>query len=313
MRMGIIGGGGGVGSAIAFHLATLGWAQEVALVDLKPNVATAHAMDAQQAVSALTATKLEGGDWSALSGCEIVVMAAGAPQHNSLQDNLAILDTAGKHIVSYCPQAIVIVVTNPVDILTYVLRDLTGLPAKQFIGCSLNDSARLRTAIAQLLHVPAADVRAMVIGEHGQGMVPLFSQVQVSNAKVRLTAEQQSSILSYLKNWFSMYNGLKANRTAAWTTAVSVGELVRLIVMKSQEPSACSAILDGQYGIAGVSVGVPVVLGASGIERIVELPLTQQERESLQVAAVKLAAVLKGLSWGSKSTGARSAAVPAER
>jgi len=304
MKIGIIGGGGGVGSAIGFHLATLGLAQEIALVDLKQNVAMAHAMDAEQAVSALTATKLAGGDWSALSGCSIVVMAAGALQHNALQDNLAILTTAGKQIVSYCPQAIVIVVTNPVDILTYVLRDLTGLPARQFLGCSLNDSARLRTAIARLLQVPAADVRAMVIGEHGQGMVPLFSHVQVRNANVSLTTEQQASILSYLKNWFSMYEGLKANRTAAWTTAVSVGQLVRLIVTNSQEPTPCSAILEGQYDLAGVSIGVPVTFGASGIERIVELPLTLQEMESLKIAAAKLAAVLKGISWEWKPAGA---------
>jgi malate dehydrogenase len=137
----------------------------------------------------------------------------------------------------------------------------------------------------------------MVIGEHGQGMVPLFSRVSVKGERVELSSGQRADILNYLKKWFANMEALNAGRTAAWTSAVGVCHLVEAMVKGTGEVLACSAVLQGQYGISGVSLGVPAVLGPTGIERIVELPLSDEETTGLRVAAEKISATLKKLSW----------------
>jgi malate dehydrogenase len=297
MKLGIIGGGGGIGSSIGFYLANRGLVREIVLIDVKQNLVTSYAMDIQQAVSELNATTVRAGDWEALSGCGIVVMAAGSPQHNSLEGNLKIVKEVAPRIARYCPGAAVIAVTNPIDVFNYILHDLVGMPAQRCVGFSRNDTARLRSAIANRLEVPVSDVAAMVLGEHGQAMVPLLSRVTVKGERVELSSRQRAGILNYLKNWFATYDGLNAGRTAAWTSAVGISHLVEAMVKGTGEVLACSAILQGQYGISGVSIGVPVVLSPTGIERIVELQLSDEEVTGLRAAAEKMSGTLKRLSW----------------
>ena len=293
MKVGIFGGAGGVGSAIAFYLATRDVVEEIAVIDVKENLAKAHAMDIGQAVSELSSAVITSGDLAALAGCDVAVLAASGAQHNLLESNMKILQSIAEPMARYCPAATVITASNPVDVLNYTLRDLTGMKARQFVGFSRNDSARFRIAIAESLNVPVKDVQAIVIGEHGPVMVPLFSAVYVKGEKVELTAEQRAQVSGFLNNYLKSYGALKSGRTAAWTTAVGVGQIIAAIAAKSGEVLPGSAILDGQYGISGVSVGVPVVLGPGGIERIIELPLSAEELAGLQAAVSKISAVLK--------------------
>jgi malate/lactate dehydrogenase len=297
LKVGILGGAGGIGSSIGFYLATRGLVEEIVLIDVKQNVATSHAMDIQQAASELNSTIIRAGDWEALSGCGIVIMAAGSIQHNSLENNLKIVSEVAPRIARYCPDAAVITVTNPIDPFNYILHKISGMPAQRFVGYSRNDTARLRTAIAKRLEVQVSDVAAMVIGEHGQAMVPLFSSVTLKGKRVELSSGQRYDILNYLKTWFASYEGLNAGRTAAWTSAVGIAHLVEAMVKNTGEILACSAVLEGQYGISEVSVGVPVVLGLTGIERIIELPLSEEETTGLRAAAEKMSGTLKKLSW----------------
>jgi len=297
LKLGIIGGAGGIGSSIGFHLAIRGLVGEIALIDVKQNVATSHAMDIQQAVSELNSTIVKAGDWEALSGCGIVIMGAGSIQHNSLENNLKIVKEVAPRIASYCPDAAVITVTNPIDPFNYILHKISGMPAQRFMGYSRNDTARLRTAIANRLEVQVSDVAAMVIGEHGQAMVPLFSRVTLKGERVEPSSGQRADILNYLKTWFANYEGLNAGRTAAWTSAVGIAHLVEAMVKNTGEVLACSAVLQGQYGISEVSVGVPLVLGLTGIERIIELPLSDEETTGLRAAAQKISGTLTKLPW----------------
>jgi malate dehydrogenase len=299
MKVGIIGGAGTVGSSIAFYLATKNIVAEIVLLDVKENILRAHAMDLEQAISALNSTTIRVGGWEALQDCQIVVMAASVPERNAqsrveyLEDNLNIVREVAGRIARYCPDAIVITATNPVDVFNYTLYALTGLPASQFIGFSRNDSLRLRWAIGQVLGVPATEVEAMVIGEHGEAQVPLFSRVTIKGKAVELNPSQKVEVEKRIKTWFTNYVSLNSGRSSGWTSAVTIGQIIEVIVNNSEEVLTCSAILDGQYGLAGISIGIPVVLGRSGITQIVELPLSQEEIIGLQAAAQKIRELIK--------------------
>lgn len=192
MNVGIIGGAGTLGSSIGFYLATKNIIKEIVLLDIKENILRAHVMDMEQAISALNSTIISAGDWDTLRDCRIVVMAASVPERNArsrleyLADNLNILRNVASQLARYCPQAIVINATNPVDVFNTMLHAFTGMPARQFVGFSRNDSLRLRWAIGRVLAVPVTEVQAMVIGEHGKAQVPLFSRITVQGEAIEL-------------------------------------------------------------------------------------------------------------------------------
>jgi malate/lactate dehydrogenase len=302
MRVGIIGGAGTLGSAIAFYLATRNLVDEIVLIDVKEQSLRAHVMDMEQAVSALNSTTISSGDWAAMQGCRIIVMAAGAPERNAdsrlayLDDNLSIIRSVAGQLARYCPDAIVINATNPVDVCNYILYALSGMPAHRFIGFSRNDSLRLQWAIGRVLAVPPTDVQAMVIGEHGEAQVPLFSRITVRGEAVELAESQRARVDKLIKTWFTSYVSLNSGRSTGWTSAVTMGQLIELIVNGSEAVVACSAILDGPYGLTGVSIGVPVVLGPAGIAQIVELPLSPDELAGLRAAAKKILELINSVS-----------------
>jgi len=303
MRIGIIGGGGLLGSTIAFTVAQRNLVKEIVLIDIKEHMAKSHVMDMGQAISEHNQTAITNGGWNALAGCDIVIMTASMPERkvNSriefLTDNLKIIKDVVAQIIRYCPGAAVINATNPVDPFNYIMYELTGMPAKQFVGFSRNDTLRMRWAIAKVLNVPTLDVEGMVIGEHGEAQVPLYSTVKVKGQKVELSLDQKVEANMLIKTWFINYQELQSGRTSGWTSALGVAHLVEAMVKSTGEVLPCSAVLAGEYGILGVSVGVPVVLGPKGIERIVEIPLITEERQGLKTAAEKMRDVLSSVSW----------------
>jgi malate dehydrogenase len=167
--------------------------------------------------------------------------------------------------------------------------------ARQFIGFSRNDSLRFRWAIGKVLDTPVTDVEAMVIGEHGEAQVPLFSRVTIKGEAVELNPAQKAEVDKLIRTWFTTYVSLNSGRSSGWTSAVTIGQIIAVIGSGSEEVLACSAILDGQYGLSGVSIGVPVVLGRNGIAQIVELPLSQEETTGLQAAAKKIITLIKSM------------------
>lgn len=293
MKVGIIGGAGTLGSSIGFYLATQNLVEEIVLLDVKENILRAHIMDLEQAIAALNATVISGGNWAALQGCHIVIMAASVPERNTqsraeyLEDNLKIVRGVAAQLAHHCPAAIIINATNPIDVFNYLLYRLSGLPARQFIGFSRNDSLRFRWSIGRVLAVPVTDIQAMVIGEHGEAQVPLFSRITVKGKAVELSASQRVEVDRLIKTWFNGYVSLNSGRSSGWTSAVTMGQIIERIITGSEELLACSAILDGPYGLADVSLGVPIVLGAEGIAQVVELPLSGEEMSGLQAAARK--------------------------
>ena len=296
MKVGIIGGAGGVGSAIAFHLAISNLVDEVALIDVKQNLATAHALDVEQAIADSGHARITFGGFDLLEGCGIVIQAASGQQHNLLATNLQILEAIAAPLVRHCPGAVILMASNPIDVLGYRLCQMTGLPARQFIGFSRDDTLRFRINLAAQLNVDVRQVQAFVIGEHGPAMVPLFSSVTVGGQCVELSAAQRAAVLDSLRGYLVRYEALKAGRTACWTTAVGVTHMVRSIVGRTGEVQAASVILDGQYGLSGLSLGAPVVLGPEGVTAIKMLPLAADETAALQSAAAKVRTAIANCS-----------------
>jgi len=209
-------------------------------------------MDIGQAVSELSSAVITSGDLAALAGCDVAVLAASGAQHNLLESNMKILQSIAEPMARYCPAATVITASNPVD-----------------------DSARFRIAIAESLNVPVKDVQAIVIGEHGPAMVPLFSAVFVRGEKVQLTTEQRDEISRFLKNYLATFAALKSGRTAAWTTAVGVGQIIAAIAAKSGEVLPGSAILweaPSEAEIRAALVSLPI-FDAGMLEIVLVAPL----------------------------------------
>ena len=306
MKIGFIGGGGTVGSTAAFRVAALARVDEVVLIDARDNVARAHAMDLELTLADLDRSEPAGpsgrnvviraGGWADLTGSDIVVLSASVPERNVasrdeyLAANVAIVRDAANHLTRRCPHAVVVLATNPVDVFTGALSHWTGMPARRFVGFSRNDTVRLRWAVARALGARAADVGAVVLGEHGDLQVPLLDRVTVRGRAVTLTAEQQAAVSRDIRDWFASYQALQSGRTSGWVSGVGLGEVVGALLSGTGEPIPCSAMLAGEYGFSEVSLGVPARLGPEGVREVVELSLTPAQHELLAAAAAKVKA-----------------------
>lgn len=290
-KVAIIGGAGTVGSTLAFYLCTRSIATEVVLIDIDANRLSAHVMDIEQAVSPLSSTRIRPGGYAHLAGAAIVVIACSKPDAGGsdrslfVRENLALTAEAASYIKEFCPTAVIITVTNPVDILNYAVWQQTGLGRARCIGFSSNDSLRFRWAIAKLLNVSPTDVRALVIGEHGPNQVPLFSSITVGGKRCLLSVEEQSAVNTEIRSWFRSYIALKSGRTSGWTSAIGATTLIETILLGSGEVVSASVIPEGEYGLSELSIGLPVRIGAEGVLSIEPVKLTVGEARALERAS----------------------------
>jgi malate dehydrogenase len=179
---------------------------------------------------------------------------------------------------------VVLMVTNPVDPLVTLFQQATGLDRRRVVGYTLNDSLRLRTGIALALGVEPGRVDAWVIGEHGDSSVPVFTRVTVDGGPVELSAEQRAAVTDFTQGWFAKHKALDSGRSSTWTSGLGAARMVRAIAHGGGDFPA-SIVLDGEYGIDGVSVSVPVTLGRHGVEEIHEWEISGEERDGLHAAA----------------------------
>ncbi len=178
----------------------------------------------------------------------------------------------------------ILVVTNPVDPLVTRLQRRTGLDRRRVLGYTLNDSLRLRTGLARALGEPPGSVDAWSLGEHGDLSVPLYSRVYVEGVQVDPTAAQRAAAEDYLRNWYVRHVALDSGRSSTWTSGLGVARMVTALAGGGQLWPA-SLVLDGEYGISGVAVTVPVTLGPGGAEQIHEWELAAGELEALHASA----------------------------
>ena len=258
------------------------------MIDRRPEKVASHVMDLEQVLAVGGGLAVSAGSWDELDGVDVLVVCAStALTANTsravyLQDNSAIVDGIAARLAGW--HGVVVMVTNPVDPLTARLARALG-DQRRVVGYTLNDSLRLRTSIAASLGVPAAAVEAWVLGEHGDRAVPVFSRVRVGGAPVTLDEPQRAEAADFVRNWYRRHVALDAGRSSTWTSGAGAARMVAAIVTGSGEPWVASTLLDGEYGIVDAAVGVPVVLGPRGAERIIQWELEADELAALRYAS----------------------------
>ena len=283
-------GAGAVGASCAEYIAIKDFAAEVVLVDIKEGFAEGKAMDLMQ-TSSLNGfdTKITGAtnDYSKTAGSDVAVITSGIPRKPGMTReeligiNAGIVKTVSSSILEHSPEAIIIVVSNPMDTMTYLVHQTTNIPKSRIIGMGgALDSARFKYRLAEALDCPASDVDGMVVGGHSdKGMVPLIEKATRNSVNVSefLSAERMDEVVQATKVGGATLTGLLG--TSAWyAPGAAVSELVKAIALDSQKMFPCSALLEGEYGLNDLCIGVPCILGKNGIERIVEVSLSEAEK-----------------------------------
>ena len=286
-------GAGAVGASCAEYIAIKNFAAEVCLIDIKEGFAEGKAMDLMQCASLNGFdTKITGAtnDYSKTAGSDVAVITSGIPRKPGMTReeligiNAGIVKTVATSILAHSPNAIIIVVSNPMDTMTYLVHQATNIPKSRIIGMGgALDSARFKYRLAEALGCPASDVEGMVIGGHSDtGMVPLIEKATRNSVNVAefLAADKMDEIVEATKVGGATLTGLLG--TSAWyAPGAAVSEIVKAIALDSQKMIPCSAMLDGEYALSDICIGVPCIIGKNGIERIVEVSLSDAEKAKM--------------------------------
>ena len=291
-------GAGAVGASCAEYIAIKNFASEVVLLDIKEGYAEGKAMDLMQTASLNGFdTKITGttNDYSKTANSDICVITSGIPRKPGMTReeligiNAGIVKTVSSNLIEHSQNTIIIVVSNPMDTMTYLVHKTTGIPKNRIIGMGgALDSARFKYRLAEALDAPISDVDGMVIGGHSdKGMVPLTRLATRNSVPVSefISKERLERVLQDTKVGGATLTGLLG--TSAWyAPGAAVSGLVQAIACNQQKIFPCSTLLDGEYGLHDLCIGVPVVLGKNGIEKIVEIKLSDAEKAHLEESAV---------------------------
>ena len=291
-------GAGAVGASCAEYIAIKNFASEVVLLDIKENFAEGKAMDLMQ-TSSLNGfdTKIIGctNDYSMTKDSDIAVITSGIPRKPGMTReeligiNAGIVKTVSENLIKFSPNLIIIIVSNPMDTMTYLTHKVTGIPKHRIIGMGgALDSARFKYRLAEAMCCPMSDIDGMVIGGHSdKGMLPLTRLATRNSVRVSefLSKERLLKVLEDTKVGGATLTSMLG--TSAWyAPGAAVSSLVHSIACDQRKIFPCSALLNGEYGLSDLCIGVPVILGKNGIEQIVEIDLTQEETNKLNESAL---------------------------
>jgi malate dehydrogenase len=299
-------GAGQTGSATALWLAARDIC-DIVLLDVVSGLAEGKAMDLQDAMPILgQSTMIHGtSDYRDTANSDLVLITAGSPRKpgmsrdDLLTINASVVVEAVRNSLAQSPNAILIVLTNPVDPMTYLAYKVSGLPKNRVLGQGgILDSARFRSLIARELGVSVESVHACFLGAHGEGMVPMIRQANVSGIPLPdlMPMEKLKTLVERARNRGAEIISLLKTSSAAFAPGAALTEMVEAILHNAHQVLPCSAYCEGEFGLHGLYFGVPVQIGRSGIERIVELPLNAEEQSALQSSAQQLRETIAGLS-----------------
>jgi malate dehydrogenase len=304
VKVALFGGAGGVGASAAFNLLLGAGGHEVVIVDSRREMVVSHVMDLQQVLEQGGSGSVRAGVAGDLRDADVVVVCACASEGLSasrmpfLEQNAAIVRGAAAELGPDWP-GVVLMVTNPVDALVTLFQSESGIDRRRVIGYTLNDSLRLRTGIALALGLEPGRVDAWVVGEHGDSSVPLFTQVAVDGEPLRLSDEQQAAAADFTRGWFARHKSLDSGRSSTWTSGLGTARMITAIAGGGNgRMFPASVVLEGEYGIDGVSVGVPVSIGSRGVERIHEWEISEAELAALRAAAGAVRTAFASLAGG---------------
>jgi malate dehydrogenase len=288
-------GAGMVGGTVAQMLALRDYA-DIVLVDIVEGLPQGKALDLMQMGTLLGYdTNITGtNSYEETAGSDVVVITSGIARKpgmsrdDLLRTNMGIVESVTSQVVSGSPDAVLIVVSNPLDAMCHVAFDVAGFPRERVVGMAgVLDSARFRAFIAMELEVSVQDVSAMVLGGHGDTMVPLsrYSTVNGIPLPELIAAERLTAIETRTANGGAEIVGLLKTGSAYYAPGMSAVEMVDSIVLDKKRVLPCSVLLQGEYGIDNLFVGVPVKLGSAGVEQIVQLNLTETESAALHTSS----------------------------
>lgn len=301
-------GAGNVGASCAEYIAIKRIASEVVLLDVKEGFAEGKALDLTQTATTLGFnTRITGvtNDYSATAGSDVVVITSGIPRKPGMTReeligiNAGIVKQVAESILTHSPEAIIVVVSNPMDTMTYLALKATGLPKNRIIGMGgALDSSRFKTYLSLALDKPANDIQGMVIGGHGDTtMIPLTRLASYNGTPVsqHLSEEKLEEVAAA-----TMVGGATLTKllgTSAWyAPGASVAYLVDSIVNDQKRMIPCSVMLEGEYGQNDICIGVPCVIGKSGVEAIVDVKLNDAEQEKFKQSAEAVRTMNNALS-----------------
>jgi len=296
-------GAGRVGSAAAFNILRYR-ISDVILVDISENLAVGEAKDMMQAAPALEFDgKIKGtSDYSDIEGSELVIVTAGRARRPGMtrlelmNENAKIVRSIVREVVKYAPDCKLMMVTNPVDVMTYVAYKESGFERNRVFGMgNLLDTMRFRSYIASELNVSREDVRALVVGEHGDSMVPLVEYASVSGIPITklLSREQIDKIVRLTIS--SGAEVIKLKGSTIFAPAVNIAIMADAVIKGRNRVMSVSTYLQGEYGFSDVAIGVPVILGRKGIEKILELELSPESKRRFEKSVSIIKEAIKKL------------------
>jgi malate dehydrogenase len=294
-KVSIVGAAGTVGAAAGYNLALRDVADELVFVDIPDmeDQTVGQAADANHGVAYDSNTEVYQGGYEATAGSDVVVITAGIPREpgqtrlDLAGDNAPIMEDIGSSLAEHNDDFVTVTTSNPVDLLNRHLYESGDRDRHKVVGFGGRlDSARFRYVLSQRFDVPVQNVEATILGEHGDDQVPVFSKVRVDGTDPEFTDDEKEEILSDLQE--SAMNVIERKGATEWGPATGVAHMVEAILQDTGEVLPGSLVLDGEFGLEDVGLGVPVKLGSNGVEEVVEWDLTEYERDQLGEAAEKL-------------------------
>jgi malate dehydrogenase len=289
-------GGGNVGATAAQGLARRNLARQVVIVDIVEGVPQGKGLDQWESapIEGFDTRVVGTNSYEETAGSELVVVTAGIARkpgmsrEDLLNTNAGIVRQVSEQIARTSPDAIVIMVSNPLDVMAYVCLQATGFPRERIVGMAgVLDTARYRSFIALELGVSVEDIQALVLGGHGDTMVPLASYTTISGIPLTqfLPAERIAQLVDRARTGGAEIVGLLKTGSAYYAPAAASVQMVEAIVLDKKRILPCSAWLQGEYGLEGLFLGVPCKLGRRGLEQVLEVELTEAERSALHRSA----------------------------
>lgn len=298
-------GAGSVGSTLAYAALIRGLARSVALYDINSVKVRAEALDLRQGLQFVPAAHVEGSDdVQVCAGADIIAVTAGAKQQpgqtrlDLAASTTRLMRTLMPQLVEVAPDAIIVMVTNPVDVITYVAQQLTGLaPHRLFGSGTVLDSARLRGLIASRCGIAVQNVHANIVGEHGDSEIPLWSTATAGTIPVTELIDEAERAQMAHDVVHAAYEIIDGKGATNYAIGVSACRILEAVLRDEHRVLPVSIRADGQHGIEDVCLSIPSVVGASGIERQLHVPMTDEEIAGLRASAEEIRAVARSLGF----------------
>jgi malate dehydrogenase len=296
-------GAGQTGGTMTRDLAAKGYA-DIVLLDIIEGMPQGKALDITQAgpVAGFDSKVIGTNDWKDTANSDIVIITSGKPRGPGMSRdelvtaNTEVVRTVTEQAVKHSPNCIIIVFANPLDVMCYVAKQVSGFPRERVFGQSgMLDTGRFRAFIAMELNVSVEDVQAYVLGGHGDDMVPLVRYTTVAGIPISdlMPAERVDAIVQRTRKGGGEIVSLLKTGSAFYAPSVGTIEMVDAVLLDRKRILPCAAYLDGEYGVKGIYMGVPVKLGAKGVEQIIEIKLTDEERAMFEKSANSVREVTK--------------------